>query len=812
MKRKLFLAIIAVLVVCLMCGVLFVACNDDPPSPGTDDPIGPVDPDNPDPGDEDDELTKSDVFIDLVNDFDAIEQDTTGEKEFTFGLQIKDRADQTSVFSIALENVGGKDYLYGAVGTTVFTKFNGFDLGETFMTILNWLGPIDLSQVVGIQAGLDVESLTNPLVAGIVSDMLIGDFAVSESGDAYMVELNIAKLVSSLAGFGLDLDAVINGALGEDTVTTVVNALAGVIGIELAEGSATVTGLLNAIANAYQVNFYFGFDTATADAADPFDGLLPGVQAARDTQAKNLLNFTVDATMLGYDKVTTPGEGEGAEDVVTVAEEPNKKYKISLGVDMNIFELLPLLDYVSTTGGVMTGDLQFAFNVDDPAEIVAMAEKLGYFNLTVDEVNIEDGSLVKNLITIHSNFEEGIAIVALNLPNINYMLDINLQLGGVYDFNGLADVIAGLIDNASGAASEAGTDDATETSDGIMDIITSVLACIDMDNIATDGVTIDAEQLVNDVLADLVTDAAMREAVLNFIGSDVLNIKAVAGFQTCTDESKVVTTDLISWIGTYIDEEGTAVTKEQGEYIVEVTGMDERAAFPEDGNAEDGIVRYPEGQMFGFAQFNNYDRRIPLIGKTLSGEEITFYGYIVGTNMPGGLYPEAGTYENPVFYIGLSNGFDTTIGALQLAGLLTIEQGWPVSGIIPFQYEGTIEIVALSEGATTTNSLDGTSSAPKTETTVGSTAFSGMIGSNSQVITVTVTDDANDLTWSKTMKNTGWAVFDAEGNDVSDTAIEYKKGAIALLDKYLWTEAGTFKLVIYVGTLSLEYQVTVTEA
>ena len=62
------------------------------------------------------------------------------------------------------------------------------------------------------------------------------------------------------------------------------------------------------------------------------------------------------------------------------------------------------------------------------------------------------------------------------------------------------------------------------------------------------------------------------------------------------------------------------------------------------------------------------------------------------------------------------------------------------------------------------------------------------------------------------MKNTGWAVFDAEGNDVSDTAIEYKKGPIALLDKYLWKEAGTFELVIYVGTLSLEYQVTVTEA
>ena len=438
MKKKLFLAIIAVLVVCLMCGVLFVACNDDPPADdggngGVTPPL--VDPDNPDPGDEEDELTKSGVFIDLVKNFDAVEQDATGEKEFTFGLQIKDRADQASIFSIALENVGGKDYLYGAVGTTVFTKFNGFDLGETFMTILNWLGPIDLSEVFNIQAGLDVKSLTNPFVAGIASDMLIGDFAVSESGDAYMVELNIAKVLATIGTF-VDLDAVINGALGEDTVTTVVNAVAGVIGIELAEGSATVTGLLNAIANAYQVNFYFGFDTATADSEDPFDGLLPGVQDARGTQAKNLLNFEGEVIVEGLD----------AESNI------DNTYVLDIDVDVNPFVALGLLDYVSTTGGVMTGNLVFSFGGFGPSDIVAMLEDAGYIHISLDKYagTNTDADPVRNLFTLHYDSAEGKAVVSVATNEVTVgEQDLALAAGGVYDIDALAQVVDMLIKNAA---------------------------------------------------------------------------------------------------------------------------------------------------------------------------------------------------------------------------------------------------------------------------------------------------------------------------------------------------------------------------
>ena len=744
MKRKLFLAIIAVLVVCLMCGVLFVACNDDPPSPGTDDPIGPVDPDNPDPGDEDDELTKSGVFIDLVKNFDAVEQDTTGEKEFTFGLQIKDRADQTSVFSIALENVGGKDYLYGAVGTTVFTKFNGFDLGETFMTILNWLGPIDLSQVVGIQAGLDVESLTNPLVAGIVSDMLIGDFAVSESGDAYMVELNIAKLVSSLAGFGLDLDAVINGALGEDTVTTVVNALAGVIGIELAEGSATVTGLLNAIANAYQVNFYFGFDTATADDADPFDGLLPGVQAARDTQAKNLLNFTLDGT----------AEFKDEEGTVT------NRYDIDVDVDLDIFPLLGLLDYVSTTGGVMTGDLQFAFNVDDPAEIVAMVEQMGYINVTVDEVNLEDGSIVKNILTIHSNFAEGNAIVQLNGASV---IIVDVGLGGVYDFDALAGYIADMIGGALSQADEGGEPAPEEPSltDTILTVVKKLLV-VPEGSIGDDLGSIDFEAILADISANGLTVkmSNIKSVLTDDLGLDLGLAGSVIGNVWENADTMNIKVESTSF--------GKAVRKETPS-ITAINSSSSSALVSEITSVE-GL---PTKVIDASGIVCGLDQVYAMKGKSIAtGEEVEFDGYIIGYS---GIDASKPGVQDVTFYVAASNIGSGLVG--MLAGTIDLS-AYPVFGI--YEYTAQVEVVQVGEDSEiTTDGIVGGTYIPvaKNSTIWSNIAISdpAYLVIDGEVKTAITSDSVQVYTEDGTLiPTTDTTVFDENGNIIKEGRYEVR--------------------------------------
>ena len=744
MKRKLFLAIIAVLVVCLMCGMLFVACNDDPPSPGTDDPIGPVDPDNPDPGDEEDELTKSDVFIDLVNDFDAVGQDTTGEKEFTFGLQIKDRADQTSVFSIALEDVGGKDYLYGAVGTTVFTKFNGFDLGETFMTILNWLGPIDLSQVVGIQAGLDVESLTNPLVAGIVSDMLIGDFAVSESGDAYMVEFNIAKLVSSLAGFGLDLDAVINGALGEETVTTVVNALAGIIGIELAEGSATVTGLLNAIANAYQVNFYFGFDTATADDADPFDGLLPGVQAARDTQAKNLLNFTLDGT----------AEFKDEEGTVT------NRYDIDVDIDLDIFPLLGLLDYVSTTGGVMTGDLQFAFNVDDPAEIVAMVEQMGYINVTVDEVNLEDGSFVKNILTIHSNFAEGNAIVQLNGASV---IIVDVGLGGVYDFDALAGYIADMIGGALSQADEGGEPAPEEPSltDTIL-IVVKKLLVVPEGSIGDDLGSIDFEAILADISANGLTVkmSNIKSVLTDDLGLDLGLAGSVIGNVWENADTMNIKVESTSF--------GKAVRKETPS-ITAINSSSSSALVSEITSVE-GL---PTKVIDASGIVCGLDQVYAMKGKSIAtGEEVEFDGYVIGYS---GLDLSVSGVQNVTFYVAASNIGSGLVG--MLAGTIDLS-AYPVFGI--YEYTAQVEVVQVGEDSEIT--AEGIVGGTYIPVAKNSTIWSNIaitdpayLVIDGEVKTAITSDSVQVYTEDGTLiPTTDTTVFDANGNIIKEGRYEVR--------------------------------------
>ena len=746
MKRKLFLAIIAVLVVCLMCGVLFVACNDDPPADdggngGVTPP--PVDPDNPDPGDEEDELTKSDVFIDLVNDFDAVEQDATGEKEFTFGLQIKDRADQTSVFGIALENVGGKDYLYGAVGTTVFTKFNGFDLGETFMTILNWLGPIDLSQVVGIQAGLDVESLTNPLVAGIVSDMLIGDFAVSESGDAYMVELSISKVLATIGTF-VDLDAVINGALGEDTVTTVVNALAGVIGIELAEGSATVTGLLNAIANAYQVNFYFGFDTATADAADPFDALLPGVQAARDTQAKNLLNFTLDGT----------AEFKDEEGTVT------NRYDIDVDIDLDIFPLLGLLDYVSTTGGVMTGDLQFAFNVDDPAEIVAMVEQMGYINVTVDEVNLEDGSFVKNILTIHSNFAEGNAIVQLNGASI---LIVDVGLGGVYDFDALAGYIADMIGGALSQADEGGEPAPEEPSltDTILTVVKKLLV-VPEGSIGDDLGSIDFEAILADISANGLTVkmSNIKSVLTDDLGLDLGLAGSVIGNVWENADTMNIKVESTSF--------GKAVRKETPS-ITAINSSSSSALVSEITSVE-GL---PTKVIDASGIVCGLDQVYAMKGKSIAtGEEVEFDGYVIGYS---GLDLSVSGVQNVTFYVAASNIGSGLVG--MLAGTIDLS-AYPVFGI--YEYTAQVEVVQVGEDSEiTTDGIVGGTYIPvaKNSTIWSNIAITdpAYLVIDGEVKTAITSDSVQVYTEDGTLiPTTDTTVFDANGNIIKEGRYEVR--------------------------------------
>ena len=450
MKKKLFLAIIAVLVVCLMCGVLFVACNDDPPA--DDGGNGGVTPPPVDPTDPTDPTTdaKGDAYDALIDAFDAVAQDES--KEFTFALQITEKNDDGTsgkeIFGIAMEQLGTgadrADYLYAAVDGGDYVKFNGFDLGHLFMTLLDdWFGLIGerIAGMVPITAAGFKGGVVKPVMVG----QLLGDYAVSESGDAFMFELNLGSITglidSALSAQG-GLDGLLGGAIGADTVTTIVDTLAGLMKIELTESTLSV--LLNEIASNYRVNFYFGFDGATADDADPFDGLLAGVQDARDTQAKNLINFEGEVIVEGLDA------NNGIENT----------YVLDIDVDINPFVAFGLIDLASGNGECMLSgieinsawELDWKSDIDFIAEIMAMLEDAGYIHISLDKYagTNTDADPVRNLFTLHYDSAEGKAVVSVATNEVTVgEQDLALAAGGVYDIDALAQVVDMLIKNAA---------------------------------------------------------------------------------------------------------------------------------------------------------------------------------------------------------------------------------------------------------------------------------------------------------------------------------------------------------------------------
>ena len=464
MKRKLFLAVIAVLVLCLTCGMLLVACNDDKPNPddGTDTPVVPPE----------EELSAADALAEIVQNLDEVATDTTGDKEFNFGIEIVDKGNGGNViFGLATEKYDGKDYLYGAINGP-YKKFNGFDLGATVQKILGWFGE-NIEIPIGALLGgsdqtliLDAENVIN--LSSTLAGMVLTK-NVKAQNDSYMIELDLAKvvgLINTATSSSGGLDGLV--APYADIINTVIGAVKeAVLGADAAT-PASLSEFLNAVAAKYQVLVYFGFDGAAdadkeTDTSDPFGGLMRGVLAARETEAKNLLNFTLDGTT----------ELKDAEGAVT------GRYDIDVDIDIDIFPLLGLLDFVTSNENL--ADLKIGFNVDDPAKIVEMVKQMGGISVEVNELNLDaEGTFKKNIITLYSDFASGEAIVQIYGERI---VIYDVALGGVYDF----DAIASYIMNAFAGAEEQPEEPAAESTAldlggiDIMGLLNKILALTNLD-------------------------------------------------------------------------------------------------------------------------------------------------------------------------------------------------------------------------------------------------------------------------------------------------------------------------------------------
>ena len=108
MKRKLFLTVIMVLVLCLTCGMLLVACDkDDPvdptPPPATDEPIT---------------VPSADVWPEVQAYLQA-------NNEYALALEIKAKDENGNptgnpIFGLAFEKIGDEYVMYGNVGSNSY--------------------------------------------------------------------------------------------------------------------------------------------------------------------------------------------------------------------------------------------------------------------------------------------------------------------------------------------------------------------------------------------------------------------------------------------------------------------------------------------------------------------------------------------------------------------------------------------------------------------------------------------------------------------------------------------------------------------
>ena len=449
MKKKVFLAIIAVLVICLTCGMLLVACNnkDDNGGGGGKDPGknpggGVVPP-----------VTAIDIMQDIIDDFDEVAKDTSGDKEFNFGLEILDG--EKPVFAIATETIGGNDYLYGAVGNNM-KKFNGLDLGGVVETVLSWLGT-DIMGVVNLDADKFLDGMVGLILPGI-----LGSYEVAENGEAYRMEVALSGVISLIDGSEeslVDINELIGDAAG--TVNGIIDTVCGLLGITNEEigiaSDATVTlGNFLTYISKFTVNAYFGFG-ANADkeqeptnaTANPFGNLAFGerVKAAREATAINILNF----------------EGQVKIETLDATDKFKHTYLLDIGVDVNPFVLLKdknggcgllsLLKLEDETKDLLDKGNKLVFKDFKIDDILEMLDGFGYIHIAMNEVTISgEGEAqvitpVKNLFTLHYDSEEDAAVVAAAL--VDAIEGKHYAIGGSYNVSALADIINEIIAQAN---------------------------------------------------------------------------------------------------------------------------------------------------------------------------------------------------------------------------------------------------------------------------------------------------------------------------------------------------------------------------
>lgn len=657
MKRKLFLTVIMVLVLCLTCGMLLVACDkDDPvdptPPPATDEPIT---------------VTSADVWPEVQAYLQA-------NNEYALALEIKAKDENGNptgnpIFGLAFEKIGDEYVMYGNVGSNSYIKLKGFDIIGLIDKIDSLVGTFDIGDLL---KGQSVKSLLE-----MVGEMIWAEDALLYNNNVYDFTFDISGILDLigpiLAGIE-NIDATVAGFIGVtvEELGSTVQTVADVIGLKYDSTNGIVNGLINAIAtlvNTHDISIVIGTGEAvTNDANNPFGGVITGINAdLRESAAQNLLKFSVDGTVTGY-----KNQAEGAP----VA---NHTYTIDVDVDINPFELLAIVDALKPETVGEGEDATTQIKVDmSKEEIIDMIKKVGYIGVQVNEVGA-DNAVIQNILTLYYNSGD-YAIAALQShPALSVA---RLGLGGVYDIDALIDVI-GMLTAPAGGANE--PQQGSDSGFDIMGLLETVMGYIYLDNIAVDGVTIDFAGLVPEIVKLIMPEGnAMAEgAVMGILGSDSLNIK-LGAFNFGKSE-KTEAKDLIAnlRLGSN-DYTNSSLTENHDNYIVEITGAP---------GLNDG-TEIPVGSAITTNMtVANVGKEVFLFnGTDIDGNAAVTSGIIMDVI---GFDPNTLGEQTVTVYVGVVTDFyfalETINGLGVLENPIVLDPMWPLFGVL--RYDATVEVV-----------------------------------------------------------------------------------------------------------------------
>lgn len=634
MKKKAFLFVIAVLVLCLTCGMLLVACDKDDDNNNNNN-------NNNNTEDVFVDAGVDDVFSTVVTKLDAANKADDGE--FAFALEVEqtdsEGANSGTLFGLAYEKIGDDYFIYAAAGNDNYVKINAAPLGQIINDVLTLVtANVDgitmkdgypAFTIFGYEISLSPDVIGSlPTLLSTVLGFDLFDYAEeSINGDgAYILHINIADILEQLPGVvktvaGLIDSEAVAGLPSNASLAQTIEALAGLdegtidgyvaqyAGLIIKDKEIkTLADLLGYFAEAVDtidVKLAFMFDTRVADdATNPFTDIVAISSDVRDAaNAINVLNLNLDATLAGYTEVT-----DGDNSITVGGDEKN--YEVSVDMNLDLFAAADMLHLVAEAERSQTAvakpveptalkedatDEEKAeyeqamaeyntalekynayraavdkyFDDNFASTMVGILDKVGYLNITVNEVD-EEGEVVGNILTFYLNGADGYAVITANVysttDNVLAGKDGVIELGGVYDFEALVDYIIVMMEEgwngspetfATGAADPCGVfkhEDANNDGDcdicgnpmpGIMDYVTAVLnmatsnfQMLTDESGAMTGIRLNVQGIIDAVFENFVSDGKLSIA-------DAFLANLVGGVQ---DESGQVTFALLGGI------------------------------------------------------------------------------------------------------------------------------------------------------------------------------------------------------------------------------------------------------------------------